>query len=185
MLIHRLLAGLGSGGTSAGPAGRVLWDSRIELGEKFFHEIIRHPVPLDLNILKAMKRSSLGIDFYLWLTYRTFTVEAPAAAFLAASLPSVRSGSGQGGRQPYRGQLPHGLLARIKENQGGLAGSELCGGQGRTGPFALETRCTSPCGSFSSWSSPQVSFACPESFPGGSRRPRRGLLSWVSKTDRF
>ena len=54
-----------------------LWDSRIELGEKFFEEIIHHPVPLDLNILKALKRSSLGIDFYLWLTYRTFTLKRP------------------------------------------------------------------------------------------------------------
>ena len=54
-----------------------LWDSHIELGEKFFEEIIRHPVPLDLNILKALKRSSLGLDFYLWLTYRTFTLKGP------------------------------------------------------------------------------------------------------------
>ena len=59
------------------PRMRRLWDSQIELGEKFFHEIIRHPVPLDLNILKALKRSSLGIDFYLWLTYRTFTLNRP------------------------------------------------------------------------------------------------------------
>ena len=56
---------------------RLGWESKIELGEKFFHEIIRHPVPLDLNILKALKRSSLGIDFYLWLTYRTFTLKRP------------------------------------------------------------------------------------------------------------
>ena len=59
------------------PAGQGLRDSKIELGEKFFHEIIQHPVPLELNILKAMKRSSLGIDFYLWLTYRTFTLKRP------------------------------------------------------------------------------------------------------------
>ena len=59
------------------PGEMGLWDSRIELGEKFFHEIIRHPVPLDLNILKAMKRSSLGIDLYLWLTYRAFTLRRP------------------------------------------------------------------------------------------------------------
>ena len=50
------------------PGNQGLWDSQIELGEKFFNEIIRHPVPLDLNILKAFRRSSLGIDFYLWLT---------------------------------------------------------------------------------------------------------------------
>ena len=54
-----------------------LWESKIELGEKFFEEIIRHPVPLDMNILKALKRCSLGLDLYLWLTYRTFTLRAP------------------------------------------------------------------------------------------------------------
>ena len=59
------------------PGGQGLWDSRIELGEKFFSEIIRHPVPLDLHILKALKRSSLGLDFYLWLTYRTFALKRP------------------------------------------------------------------------------------------------------------
>ena len=51
-----------------------LWDSKIELGEKFFQEIIRHPVPLDMNTLTALKRSSLGLDLYLWLVYRTFSL---------------------------------------------------------------------------------------------------------------
>ena len=59
------------------PDERSLWESKIELGEKFFKEIIRHPVPLDLHVLKAMKRSSLGLDLYLWLTYRTFPLKAP------------------------------------------------------------------------------------------------------------
>ena len=59
------------------PDERVLWESKIELGEKFFQEIISHPVPLDMNILKALKRSSLGLDLYLWLTYRTFTLTRP------------------------------------------------------------------------------------------------------------
>ena len=54
-----------------------LWESKIELSEKFFNEIIRHPVPLDMNTLKALKRSSLGLDLYLWLTYRTFPLRAP------------------------------------------------------------------------------------------------------------
>ena len=54
-----------------------LWESKIELGEKFFNEIIQHPVPLDLNTLTALKRSSLGLDLYLWLVYRTFPLRAP------------------------------------------------------------------------------------------------------------
>ena len=59
------------------PEERVLWNSKIELGEKFFNEIIHHPVPLDMNILKALKRCSLGLDLYLWLTYRIFTLKSP------------------------------------------------------------------------------------------------------------
>ena len=54
-----------------------LWDSKIELGEKFFNEIIRHPVPLDMNTLTALKRCALGLDLYLWLTYRIFTLRTP------------------------------------------------------------------------------------------------------------
>ena len=53
-----------------------LWESKIELGEKFFNEIISHPVPIDMNTLKALKRCSLGLDLYLWLNYRTFPLRA-------------------------------------------------------------------------------------------------------------
>ena len=42
-----------------------------------FYEIIRHPVPLDMNTLTALKRSSLGLDLYLWLVYRIFALRAP------------------------------------------------------------------------------------------------------------
>ena len=59
------------------PDERTLWESKIELGAKFFQEIISHPVPLNLNTLKALKRSSLGLDLYLWLVYRTFALRAP------------------------------------------------------------------------------------------------------------
>ena len=59
------------------PDEPMLWDSKIYLGEAFFNEIISHPVPLDMNTLTALKRSSLGLDLYLWLVYRTFALRAP------------------------------------------------------------------------------------------------------------
>ena len=59
------------------PDQSSLWESKIELGEKFFQEIINHPVPLNLNTLAALKRSTLGLDLYLWLVYRTFPLRAP------------------------------------------------------------------------------------------------------------
>ena len=42
-------------------------------------------MPLDINILTALKRSSLGLDLYLWLVYRTFALRAP----LQLSWPQV------------------------------------------------------------------------------------------------
>ena len=59
------------------PDAPVLWDSTIQLGEQFFNEIILHPVPLDMNTLRALKRSPLGLDLYLWLVYRTFSLKTP------------------------------------------------------------------------------------------------------------
>ena len=53
------------------------WNSTIVIGEDLFNEIIRHPVPLDLTTLTALKRSPLGLDLYLWLVYRTFALRAP------------------------------------------------------------------------------------------------------------
>ena len=55
----------------------VLWNSEIVLGEAFFNDIVARPVPLDFNVLRAMKRSSLGLDAYLWLTYKLHHLEKP------------------------------------------------------------------------------------------------------------
>jgi len=59
------------------PNQPTLWQNKIRLGEDFFNEIIRNPVPIDMNVLKALKRSPLGLDLYLWLNYRTFSLEQP------------------------------------------------------------------------------------------------------------
>ena len=61
------------------PEEPVLWQSTVTLGGPFFRELIKYPLPLDMNVLKAMKRSSLGLDLYLWLTYRVFSLCEPVA----------------------------------------------------------------------------------------------------------
>ena len=88
------------------PDEPMLWDSKIYLGEAFFNEIISHPVPLDMNTLTALKRSSLGLDLYLWLVLPHLRPPRSAAAHLAAGVPPVRSGPGPRQRQSYRPQLP-------------------------------------------------------------------------------
>ena len=59
------------------PDDPSLWNSKIRIGEALYNEIISHPVPLDMNTLKALKRCALGLDLYLWLVYRTFGLRAP------------------------------------------------------------------------------------------------------------
>ena len=56
-----------------------LWESTLTLSEEFFQEITQSPVPIDMLALKALKRSPLAIDLYLWLTYRTSYVKQTVA----------------------------------------------------------------------------------------------------------
>ncbi len=52
----------------------ALFESRIELGEKFFESILTHPVPIDWTTVSHLRRSSLALDLYFWITYRMHTM---------------------------------------------------------------------------------------------------------------
>ena len=56
--------------TGRDPDQTQLWESMITLTEEFYTEIINHPVPLDMRVLKGIKQSPLALDYYLWRTYR-------------------------------------------------------------------------------------------------------------------
>ena len=45
----------------------------VTLSETFFNEIQEHSVPLSLEILKALKRSPLALDLYVFISYRSNT----------------------------------------------------------------------------------------------------------------
>lgn len=47
-----------------------LWKSTVTLSTDFFNEVIERPVPVDMDALKALKRSPMALDIYFWLTYR-------------------------------------------------------------------------------------------------------------------
>lgn len=53
---------------------RALWDSTLELSERFFNEIISAPVPIDLRVFHALSKSPMAMDIYTWLTYRIFVL---------------------------------------------------------------------------------------------------------------
>jgi len=60
------------------PEQGTLWGSWIELGEKFYKAITAAPVPVDMRVLRAIKRSPLALDLYAWTTWRVFRLQKPA-----------------------------------------------------------------------------------------------------------
>ena len=54
------------------PAQQGLWRSWIELNHRFFEAITNAPVPVDMRVLKALKRSPLALDLYALVSYRAF-----------------------------------------------------------------------------------------------------------------
>ena len=92
-----------------------LWESKVRLSEAFFNEIVSHPVPLDLTTLKALKRSPLGLDLYLWLTYRTSRSDAPLRLSWRHDVLSVWSAPGQSQRQVHRSNFRTKVLRELKK----------------------------------------------------------------------
>ena len=119
------------------PDERMLWESKIELGEKFFNEVIRHPVPLDMNTLTALKRSPLGLDLYLWLVSIAPSPSAPRNG----SPGSRCTGNSEWTRPKQVITKPSKTSAvRSSGNSSRSRRPELHDGQGRLDPRALETR---------------------------------------------
>ena len=57
--------------------GQSEWRSEIVLSQKFFKEITRSAVPIDLRALRILKTSPLAMDLYAWLTYRMSYLKRP------------------------------------------------------------------------------------------------------------
>ena len=45
----------------------------IVLSDEFYHEILDHPIPTDLEAAKALSSSPAALDLFMWLSYRCFT----------------------------------------------------------------------------------------------------------------
>ncbi len=59
------------------PDQETLFDSYITLSEPFFQEIIKHPVPLHMEAISALRQSPMGLDLYMWLTHRVVWLTKP------------------------------------------------------------------------------------------------------------
>lgn len=63
--------------TPQSPEQAALWESTVTLGERFFETIINKPFPVDMRIVRTLKRSPLGLDLYTWLTHRVSYMKEP------------------------------------------------------------------------------------------------------------
>jgi hypothetical protein len=57
------------------PEQPSLFDSFLDLSEDFYNAILSAPVPLRTDILKALRKSPLALDVYMWVSYRLYTLQ--------------------------------------------------------------------------------------------------------------
>lgn len=55
-----------------------LFESKIKLNYDFYEEITANPIVVRLEVLKAIKQSSLAVDIYTWITYRNSYAKKPS-----------------------------------------------------------------------------------------------------------
>jgi hypothetical protein len=56
----------------------VTRENVIVLSEEFWREIQEHPIPVDLNVVRALADSPGNLDLYVWLVWRCWTAKSRA-----------------------------------------------------------------------------------------------------------
>ena len=88
------------------PSQAGLWESMLILGEDFFRDVTERPIPVDMRALKALKKSPMALDIYVWITYRMSYLSRPTLIpwpALQAQFGSSYSGTAQGLRDFKKG----------------------------------------------------------------------------------
>jgi len=99
------------------PEQGSLWGSWVELGEKFAQAIMLSPVPFDMRVLRALRRSPLALDLYALLNYRCFTAKQPL--FIGWKLLMQQLGCDYGSSKDF-GTKVKSVLKKIEAVQPGL-----------------------------------------------------------------
>ena len=53
------------------------WESFVRLNRDFYDEVTNNAVPLDLRVLSVLKNSPLGLDLYMFISWRVFKINKP------------------------------------------------------------------------------------------------------------
>jgi hypothetical protein len=110
------------------PAQGALFESVIELGERFYKAITNAPVPVNMRTLRAIKGSALALDLYAWATYRAFTAtQAGKTAFVTWEQLMGQFGADYAHVQHFRAKAKAALVT-IQEVYPGLKIGDRLGG---------------------------------------------------------
>jgi hypothetical protein len=123
------------------PAQGTLFESVIELGERFYEAITAKPVPVNMRALRAIKSSALALDLYAWATYRAFTAtQTGKAAFVTWDQLMGQFGAGYT-RTDHFSAAAKAALKKIQVVYPGLKlGDRLGGVEIRPGASAVPPR---------------------------------------------
>ena len=51
----------------------------ITLSEEFYQEVLRHPIPLDIDVVKLLRNKPVTLDLYMFFAYKAATVTRPTS----------------------------------------------------------------------------------------------------------
>src|SRR5712692_2505403 len=78
------------------PEQDSLFGSYIDISEDFRQAILRAPVPLRTDILKALRKSPLALDVYMWTSYRLFVMQSTGQEALSLGYGRLQKQFGTG-----------------------------------------------------------------------------------------
>ncbi|WP_324778289.1 replication protein RepA [Ralstonia pickettii] len=82
---------------------RALWESSLELSERFYKEIVSAPVPIDLRVFHSLSKSPLAMDIYTWLTYRMFVLRQSGRPYVHVPWAGIKAQFGAGYEDSEKG----------------------------------------------------------------------------------
>ena len=91
----------------------ALWQSTIVLTGPLFRELLMHSVPIDMRVIKALRRSPMELDVYCWLTYRMLSLDY--SLFLSYSELAQQFGSSYSNEKHFRVNINKALWAVMKQ----------------------------------------------------------------------
>lgn len=91
-----------------------LWESTIHLSDGFYKEVTERAYPLDMRVIKEIKRSPLALDVYFFLSYRMFGINRKGKSTLIPYTALHKQlGAGYPETPQGRSNFKHELLTQV------------------------------------------------------------------------